>query len=237
MPSSRARAFIRSTKAPSLPETCSARAMEASLADFTAAALTSSSTVICSPGSSQIWLPPMEAACSEQVTGSSHRMEPSSMASMTSRRVMILVMEAGGMGSWAFFSKSSWPLPASRRTADRAGSSWAWAAVTAVSSPVIQDSSARPSARTLPGEARASATAAARAPRRSHRPGFFRFIIHRSFRGRRGVRFCYILCVPPVKKNEKNRRRFSGFDAFGDCPAAGAVLYYFHKTDKRGAFI
>ena len=59
MPSSAARAFICCTKAGSLPPTSSATATAASLAEDTQMALSISSSVNCSPGSSQIWLPPM----------------------------------------------------------------------------------------------------------------------------------------------------------------------------------
>ena len=58
---------MRSTKASSLPATCSARATAQSLADTTHTALSISSTVICSFSFSQIWLPPMEQAWAEAV--------------------------------------------------------------------------------------------------------------------------------------------------------------------------
>ena len=59
IPSWAARAFICSTKAGSLPPTSSATATAASLAEETQMARSISSSVNCSPGSSQIWLPPM----------------------------------------------------------------------------------------------------------------------------------------------------------------------------------
>ena len=58
IPSSRAFWFIIWTKASSLPATYSARQTVASLALAMATALRRSFTVISSPGSSQIWLPP-----------------------------------------------------------------------------------------------------------------------------------------------------------------------------------
>ena len=95
MPSSRARWFIRSTKAGSLPAMCSARATAQSLADTTVTAFTMSRTLICSFSFSQIWDPPMEMAWVEAVTISSQPRLPESMASITSSRVITLVTEAG----------------------------------------------------------------------------------------------------------------------------------------------
>ena len=63
-----------------------------------------SRAVICSPSLRKIWDPPMEAARAEAVTVSSQWRVPASMHSMTNRRVMILVTDAGGMASaglWA----------------------------------------------------------------------------------------------------------------------------------------
>ena len=77
-----------------------------------------SSTVICSYGSSQIWLPPMEEAWEEVVTLSSSEREPFSRSSMTSSMVMILVMEAGAWRSSALYSNSTMPLSASMRMAE-----------------------------------------------------------------------------------------------------------------------
>ena len=59
MPSWAAFRFICSTNTGSLPPTISASATAASLALATQTARSISSTVNCSPGSSQIWLPPM----------------------------------------------------------------------------------------------------------------------------------------------------------------------------------
>ena len=102
---------MRATKASIVPHRCSASAAHASLADTTAAALTSSSTVMISPGSSQIWDPPIPAAVAEQVTFSSHDSCPSAMASITSSSVITFVTEAIGRCSRAFCSNSTAPLP------------------------------------------------------------------------------------------------------------------------------
>ena len=64
-----------------------------------------------SPGSSQIWEPPIEAARSEQVTGSCHPIRPASSASITSRRVITLVTEAMGSFTWASCSYNTCPVP------------------------------------------------------------------------------------------------------------------------------
>ena len=116
-----ARSFIRPTNASSLPAIISASATDASLALEIAVAFKRSSTVICSPALNQIWLPPIDSACSEQVTMSSIEMRPSSSASMTSSSVITLVIDAGGSTSSAFFSKSTRPLSCSIRIADFAG--------------------------------------------------------------------------------------------------------------------
>ncbi len=75
-----------------------------SLAETTAMHLSISETVICSPSSSQIWLPPMEAALELAVTIVSSVMSPLSTASAMSSIVMTLVTEAGEPRSFAFFS-------------------------------------------------------------------------------------------------------------------------------------
>ena len=95
-PSSSARSFMRSTKAASEPHRCSASATAQSFAETTATHFIMSETDSCSPTSSQIWLPPMEAARSEPVTMSSSAIVPLSTASATSNRVMTFVTEAGG---------------------------------------------------------------------------------------------------------------------------------------------
>ena len=96
-------------------EICSASAMAASLALHTAVALKSSSTVICSFSLSQIWLPPILTAWAEAVTVSDMAHSPRSTASKTSSIVIILVMEAGGRASSAFFSSRTSPLCTSIR--------------------------------------------------------------------------------------------------------------------------
>ena len=60
IPSSFARWVIRSAKTGSDPPMNSATATAASLAEATQIARIISSRVNCSPGSSQIWLPPIE---------------------------------------------------------------------------------------------------------------------------------------------------------------------------------
>ena len=57
-----ARRFISFTNCASLPAVCSARAMQASLAELTMTASRSSAAVISSPGSSQITEPSAEDA-------------------------------------------------------------------------------------------------------------------------------------------------------------------------------
>ena len=95
MPSSAARSFIRCTKVRSEPASFSAIATAQSLAEATAMHLIISSTVRLSPSSSQIWLPPMEAAALLAVTLSSIEIVPASTASAISSSVMIFVTLAG----------------------------------------------------------------------------------------------------------------------------------------------
>ena len=109
IPSSCARAFIICTKASSLPARCSPSATAQSLAETTATHFSISATVSTSPSSSQIWLPPMEAAWAEAVTGSSREMRPWSTASHTSSMVITLVTLAGSRTAWASFSSSTAP--------------------------------------------------------------------------------------------------------------------------------
>ena len=118
IPSSAALAFISSTKASSLPETASPRATQASLAELIAAAFSSSFTVKTSPGSSQIWLPPMEHACSLAEISVSIVNLPSSIASNTKSRVIIFVMDAGGICLSASCSKITVPVERSIKIAD-----------------------------------------------------------------------------------------------------------------------
>ena len=63
-----------------------------------------SSSVNCSPGSSQIWLPPMWYACSLTGTRVSRVSFPPWMASKVRSRVISLVMDAMGTRSSGFFS-------------------------------------------------------------------------------------------------------------------------------------
>ena len=94
-PSSRARVFIRSTKAASVPARCSATATAQSFAEPTAIALSISSNVSCSPGSSQICVPPIEQAYSLPVIMVSSVTSPRSSASIANSMVMIFVTDAG----------------------------------------------------------------------------------------------------------------------------------------------
>ena len=123
MCSSFAFSFIARTKSSSVPLTSSASATAASLALATIVAFTISSTLMVSPGSSQISEPPMDAAWAEAVTVSSHCIFPLSSASMTKISVITLVIEAQALTSWEFFSNSTVPVSASIRTAAGAESS------------------------------------------------------------------------------------------------------------------
>ena len=107
------------TNASSLPETASASASAASLAEAITTLLTRSRTGICSPSFRNICEPPMEDARVLAVTLSSHFRLPASIASMTSRSVMIFVTDAGGMASSAFCSYRTCPVAASIRIAPR----------------------------------------------------------------------------------------------------------------------
>ena len=104
MPSACARSFIRLVKAASEPQICSAMATAQSLAELTAMHLIISSTVICSPSLSQIWLPPMAHALVLAVTTASVESRPLSSCSKMSSSVMIFVTLAGERRSSAFFS-------------------------------------------------------------------------------------------------------------------------------------
>ena len=85
----------RSTKAIVLPATCSARAHAASLAEWMASALSSSSTVNVSPCFRYTCEPPILLALAETVTISSIVRSPSAMWSRTINSVIILSIEAG----------------------------------------------------------------------------------------------------------------------------------------------
>ena len=86
----------------------SGTATAASLALHTQMALISSSRVNCSPGSSQIWLPPILKACSLMGTISVMEIFPASTASSVSSSVMILVIDAMGTSASGSFSGSGW---------------------------------------------------------------------------------------------------------------------------------
>ena len=72
----------------------------------------------------------MEAAWAETVTWSVRAIRPSSRASITSSRVMILVTLAGSRLSWAFCSHRTVPVSFSIRTA-AAASTWGLSAAAA----------------------------------------------------------------------------------------------------------
>ena len=118
MPSCSARAFMASTNASTEPETCSASATAASLADWSSRAYSSSSTRIRSPAirprpeMPAIW--PL-AAPSLTVTTSVR-----SARSTTRSAVMIFVTLAIGRRSLRWRSKSTWPVSRSASTADAA---------------------------------------------------------------------------------------------------------------------
>ena len=114
---------MRSRNASSDPAVCSASATVASLADWITIALSSSSTVITSPTSSQISEPPMELANALVVTCCSSVSSPRSMASMNNRIDMIFVTDPHARRSWAFCSYSTVPVVPSIRIADLAGTS------------------------------------------------------------------------------------------------------------------
>jgi len=111
---------MRLVNASSEPEMCSAMATAQSLAELTAMHLSISSTLICSPSLSQIWLPPMELAWALAVTMSLVSSWPLSSCSMMSSSVMIFVTLAGDRCSSAFFSYNTVPVERSIRIADGA---------------------------------------------------------------------------------------------------------------------
>ena len=111
---------MRLVNASSEPEMCSAMATAQSLAELTAMHLSISSTLICSPSLSQIWLPPMELAWALAVTMSLVSSWPLSSCSMMSSSVMIFVTLAGDRFSSAFFSYNTVPVERSIRIADGA---------------------------------------------------------------------------------------------------------------------
>ena len=86
---------MRATNASSDPQSASASATAQSFAETTATHLVISATVITSPSSSQIWLPPIEAARRLAVMGSSGETAPFSTASATRSSVITFVTLAG----------------------------------------------------------------------------------------------------------------------------------------------
>ena len=119
-PSSRARSFISSAKASSLPDRPSATTMQASLPDCTMMPRIRSSTRTCEFTSTNIFEPPIRQAFSETGSSSSSDRRPSFSRSNTMCAVMILLMEAGGMETSASFSSRTVPVAASIRMASRA---------------------------------------------------------------------------------------------------------------------
>ena len=118
MPSCPAFSFILSTKTSSEPHMYSDMATHASLALATAIHFIIVLTLCISPSSKNTWLPPIEAACSETVTGSSIFICPLSNASNISISVIILVMLAGASCFDASFSYIIWPVLDSISIAD-----------------------------------------------------------------------------------------------------------------------
>ena len=104
IPSSSALLFIIPTKSFSVPPRYSAKATAASFPDAIATPFKSSSTVLISPVSRSIVLPPIFLAFSLHVTLSSKAIFPLSTASIVRSIVIILVTDAGANFSSAFFS-------------------------------------------------------------------------------------------------------------------------------------
>jgi hypothetical protein len=154
-PSSRARAVMRCAKASSFPASASAMTMQASLADCTTAPLIRSSSRIEDLTSAYMVEPPETApprrqASSLTVNCWSSVIVPAFSASKTMIMVIILLMEAGGTGTSASFSKSTRPVRASIRIACGAlveYSSCAWAGAAATSNTDNQASRPAPSRR------------------------------------------------------------------------------------------
>ena len=104
IPNSWALLFIISTKASSVPPKYSANATAASLPDAMATPFINSSTVLISPVSRSIVLPPIFLAFSLHVTLSCNVIFPLSTASIVKSIVIILVTDAGANFSSMFFS-------------------------------------------------------------------------------------------------------------------------------------
>ena len=120
IPSSSHLLFIRTTKPSSLPPKYSASATAASLPEAIATPFNNSSTVLISPVSRSIVLPPIFLAFSLHVTLSSRLIFPLSTASIVKSIVIILVTEAGANFSSAFFSYITLPVVGSISKADLA---------------------------------------------------------------------------------------------------------------------
>ena len=110
MPIAAASSVISSAKASSVPAIASASAMAASLPDCTMMPRRMSCTVTREPISTNIFEPPLRQAFSEIGISSSIFSRPSASRSKAMNTVMILVMDAGGIGSSAFFWNSTWPV-------------------------------------------------------------------------------------------------------------------------------
>ena len=106
MSSSWVLAFIRATNSAEVPATASDRILHASLPEGSRSQYSRSSTVRTSPA----LMPAVElsqgrsTAWAEAVTWVSREISPLSTASSTTKEVMILVMEAGYIRSWALSS-------------------------------------------------------------------------------------------------------------------------------------
>ena len=101
--------FIMFTKSSSVPPRYSAKATAASLPDAIATPFNNSSTVLTSPVSSNIVLPPIFLAFSLHVTLSSNLILPLSTASIVNSIVIIFVTEAGANFSSMLFSYRTFP--------------------------------------------------------------------------------------------------------------------------------
>ena len=105
IPSSAARSVISRAKASSLPASASATTTQASLPDCTMIPLIRSSTVGRSVSSRNIVLPPIALARDETENRVSRPTRPSRNASNSMFSVISFDIEAGGIGTSAFFSR------------------------------------------------------------------------------------------------------------------------------------
>ena len=118
----------------------SAKAIAASLPDWTTIPRKISSTVTRELTSMNIFEPPLRHAFSLTVTVSSRRRVSSFNARKARKAVIILVIEAGGVRRSASFSKSTAPVSKSIKIASRAGVSSAVAGrAMAIARPKKQD--------------------------------------------------------------------------------------------------